>query len=395
MSESKKLIPRRRFKGFSKNWRIGKLAEIAKITMGQSPDGMYYTLDSNNHILVQGNADIQNGKIIPRIWTTQVTKIANIGDIIYTVRAPVGDLARTDYRVVLGRGVAGINGNDFIYQLLNKLKRDGFWNKYSSGSTFDSINYMDLSEALIKYPDLKEQTQIGEFFKKLDNLINTQQKKLEKAKTLKLAYLTEMFPNEGELKPKQRFSGFNNNWQVHLLKDLGNIYTGNTPSTMDKNNWATGEKGHVWVTPTDIKSLLISDSERYLTDIGWKKAKVLPKNSVLITSIASIGKNSINIVPLAFNQQINAIIPYKKNAYFILSAMEKEKKRFSQLAGHTSMAIINKTEFENFTLIIPHEQEQTKIGNFFKLLDDKIALEQKKLNKLKNIKQAYLNEMFV
>jgi type I restriction enzyme, S subunit len=187
------LKPRLRFKRFSENWGLVKLSGIVKITMGQSPDGMNYTLDSNNHILVQGNADIQNGKVIPRLWTTQVTKTANAGDIIYTVRAPVGDLARTDYRVVLGRGVAGINGNDFIYQLLNKMKQDGFWNKYSSGSTFDSINYLDLAEALVKHPNLSEQTKIGNFFKLLDNKIALEQKKLDKLKHIKQAYLNEMF----------------------------------------------------------------------------------------------------------------------------------------------------------------------------------------------------------
>ena len=77
--------------------------------------------------------------------------------------------------------------------------------------------------------------------------------------------------------------------------DMGNVITGNTPSTKDKSNWTTDKnKGHIWITPTDINRKVLFDSERYLSDKGWLKARKIPKNSVLITSIASIGKNAIN-----------------------------------------------------------------------------------------------------
>jgi type I restriction enzyme, S subunit len=408
MSESKKLIPRRRFKGFegASHWNIIQLGDIADIIGGGTPS-------TNIKAFWNGNIDwyspteigeqiyLNNSekKITQLGLEKSSAKILPIGSILYTSRAGIGNTAILAKEGCTNQGFQSIVPDKnklnsyFIYSRSKELKKYGEIN--GAGSTFTEISGKQLAKMPITLPNLKEQTQIGEFFKKLDNLISTQQKKLEKAKTLKSAYLTEMFPNEGELKPKRRFIKFNDDWKVFLIKELGDIHTGNTPSTTDKINWSVGKKGHVWVTPTDIKSLLISDSERYLTDIGWEKARRIPENSILITSIASIGKNSINTVPVAFNQQINAIIPYKNNAYFILSSMEKEKKRFSQLAGHTSMAIINKTEFENFTLIIPTEQEQTKIGNFFKLLDNKIALEQKKLDKLKHIKQAYLNEMFV
>lgn len=80
-----------------------------------------------------------------------------------SVRAPVGDVGKTDYNVVLGRGVAGIKGNEFIYQLLSKMKSNSYWGKYSTGSTFDSINSNDLKEANICIPSTNEQVQIGSF----------------------------------------------------------------------------------------------------------------------------------------------------------------------------------------------------------------------------------------
>jgi type I restriction enzyme S subunit len=137
-------------------------------------------------------------------------------------------------------------------------------------------------------------------------------------------------------------------------------------------------EGHVWITPTDIDRLIMSDSERYLSEQGWSKARTIPENSVLITSIASIGKNAINTVPVAFNQQINAIVPQENDAYFILSAMIKDTARFASLAGQTATAIINKTTFAKFQIVVPSIGEQKQVGDFFKNIDQLITIHQRR-----------------
>lgn len=185
--------PKRRFAGFTDDWEQRKLGETVQITMGQSPGGENYTENPKDYILVQGNADMKNGKVVPRVWTTQVTKKADPEDIILSVRAPVGDVGKTDYPVVLGRGVAGIKGNAFIFQTLSRMKEIGFWTRYSSGSTFESINSADLKDAVIQIPNIEEQIKIGEFFTKLDDTIALHQHKLEKLKNIKQAYLNELF----------------------------------------------------------------------------------------------------------------------------------------------------------------------------------------------------------
>src|SRR5699024_6111235 len=134
----KKLVPKRRFSGFDEEWIENKLGDIIEITMGHSPKSSNYTNDSSDYILVQGNADLKRNSVVPRVWTTQVTKVAYKGDLILTVRAPVGEVGKTAYDVVLGRGVAGLKGNDFIFQYLMKMKSEDDWNKMSTGSTFDS-----------------------------------------------------------------------------------------------------------------------------------------------------------------------------------------------------------------------------------------------------------------
>ena len=381
--DKKRLVPVRRFKEFENAdaWEQRKLGEVVEITMGQSPSSKNYTENPNDHILVQGNADMKNGYVVPRVWTTQITKQAEKGDLILSVRAPVGDIGKTDYDVVLGRGVAAIKGNSFIFQLLTKMKINGYWTRFSTGSTFESINSDNIKNAQISIPSLREQEKIGGLFNEFDSLIALHQRKLDKLKRVKSAYLTEMFPAEGEREPKRRFPGFTGAWEQRKLGDMGNVITGNTPSTKDKSNWTTDKnKGHIWITPTDINRKVLFDSERYLSDKGWLKARKIPKNSVLITSIASIGKNAINGIDAAFNQQINALILQNNNYYFVLSLMDKEKKRFEALAGQTATPIINKSTFSSFQLQIPSENEQNKIGNFFKKIDNLITLHQRKPN---------------
>lgn len=194
--------------------------------------------------------------------------------------------------------------------------------------------------------------------------------------------------------PQLRFKGFTDPWEQRKLGELGKIYTGNTPKTSDLDNWTDNKEGHIWITPTDIDKLIMSDSDRHLSEQGWSKARKIPENSVLITSIASIGKNAINAVPVAFNQQINAIVPEKNDSYFILSAMIKDTARFASVAGQTATAIINKTTFEKFQIATPSYEEQQKIGSFFKQLDNTITIHQRKLAKLKELKQGYLQKLF-
>ena len=190
--QSEKNIPALRFAGFSEHWEQRKLGDTVQITMGQSPNGENYTDNPRDHILVQGNADMKNGRVCPRVWTTQVTKKADPEDIILSVRAPVGDVGRTDYAVVLGRGVAGIKGNAFIFQTLSRMKEQGFWTRYSSGSTFESINSADLKDAFIQICHIEEQTKIGDFFTKLDDTIALHQSKLQKLAELKKTLLAKM-----------------------------------------------------------------------------------------------------------------------------------------------------------------------------------------------------------
>ena len=186
--------PEIRFNGFTNAWEQRKLGDVCEVTMGQSPDGSTYSDEPSDYILVQGNADLKDGWVVPRVWTSQKTKTAQAGDLIMSVRAPVGAMGKTAYDIVIGRGVAAIKGNEFIYQTLVKYDADGYWKKLAAGSTFESVNSNEVKGAIINVPqDIEEQKKIGEYFLNLDHLITLHQRKSDKLKNLKKAMLDQMF----------------------------------------------------------------------------------------------------------------------------------------------------------------------------------------------------------
>lgn len=191
--EKGKKVPEIRFPEFTNDWEQRKLGDECQIIMGQSPDSTTYSDMPQEYILVQGNADLKDGWVSPRIWTTQKTKTAQAGDLIMSVRAPAGAMGKTAYDVVIGRGVASINGNEFIYQLLVKMYEEGYWKKLSCGSTFESLNTENIFNAKIPIPYIEEQKTIGSFFLKLDKLISLHQRKLEHLQKQKKALLQQMF----------------------------------------------------------------------------------------------------------------------------------------------------------------------------------------------------------
>ncbi len=193
-----KKSPDIRFAGFTGDWEQRKLGELCEVTMGQSPDGSTYSDEPSDYILVQGNADLKDGWVFPRIWTTQKTKTVQAGDLIMSVRAPAGAMGKTAYDVVLGRGVAGIKGNEFVYQTLVKFDSDGYWKKLAAGSTFESVNSDAVKGAILLVPqDVEEQEKIGQYFSCLDALITLHQRKCNELKEVKKFMLHNMFPQKG------------------------------------------------------------------------------------------------------------------------------------------------------------------------------------------------------
>ena len=396
--------PAIRFKGFSDTWEQRKLGELGTITTGNTPstsipdyysdDGIVWvtptdiceniTFDSARKLSDLGQ---QVGRVVPKN-TILVTCIASIGK--NTMLGNTGSF---------NQQINGLTPNENKCDPYFLLTESALWSAKMKGSaaagTMQIINRTEFSELKTWLPSLIEQQAIGVFFKQLDNLIALHQREYEKLHNIKKSMLEKMFPKNGSNVPEIRFKGFTEAWEQRKLGELGTITTGNTPSTSIPDYYS--DDGIVWVTPTDICENITFDSARKLSDLGQQVGRVVPKNTILVTCIASIGKNTMLGNTGSFNQQINGLTPNenKCDPYFLLteSALWSAKMKGSAAAG--TMQIINRTEFSELKTWLPSLIEQQAIGVFFKQLDNLIALHQRELEKLQNIKKSMLEKMFV
>ena len=390
-----------RFKKYNDVWENVKLTETAPIVMGQSPDSKNYTDNPNDYILVQGNADMQNGRVVPRVWTTQITKLAEKGDLILSVRAPVGDVGKTDYNVVLGRGVAAIRGNDFLFYLLSRMKQTNYWAKFSTGSTFESINSSDIKSAEICLPSQEEQSAIGSLFRTLDDLLASYKDNLINYQFLKATMLSKMFPKAGQTVPEIRLDGFDGEWEKVKLKDVTeSIEYGLNASAKEFD----GENKYIRITDIDDVSRKFKEDSLTSPDINVSECDtylLCEKDILFARTGASVGKTYLydkkdgKVYFAGF--LIRARIKDKFDSKFIFQNTLTD--RFTQYVKVTSQRSgqpgVNGKEYGEYELYLPNYEEQQAIGAYFSNLDNLINSYQEKISQLETLKKKLLQDMFI
>ena len=191
-----------RLPGFTGDWQEFRLGEFAEIVMGQSPDSRYYNLDGHGLPLIQGNADIKSRKSIARVWTSASSKKAKMGDVLLTVRAPVGVVATASQDVCLGRGVCALSpiSGDITFLFHSLVRNESKWRVLEQGSTFTAANSKQVADFLIDAPqDLEEQQAIAKVLSDIDDEIDALEKRLAKTRDLKLGMAQELLTGRTRL----------------------------------------------------------------------------------------------------------------------------------------------------------------------------------------------------
>ena len=197
------LTGKKRLKGFGGEWRTHDLSEVAIITMGSSPKSEAYNDLGMGLPLIQGNADVKNRKSAPRVFTSEITKECRIGDVLLSVRAPVGTIALSKHNACIGRGIASIRAilgvsQDYLYHWL--LWFEPMWVSLSQGSTFESINSDDIKKLKMKLPAFEEQQAIAAVLSAADREIEVLQQKLEGLKQEKKALMQQLLTGKRRVK---------------------------------------------------------------------------------------------------------------------------------------------------------------------------------------------------
>lgn len=195
------LAGRTRLPGFGAPWSSEALGDIAAVNMGQSPLGLSYNTSGRGLPLVQGNADIRDRRTIERVWTTAPTKRCRVGDVVLTVRAPVGYAALATRDACLGRGICAISAgpdNGYLYYAL--VYAEPRWRVYEQGSTFTAVNSTEVRSFSIPWPsDAEERKAIGDALDNVDAEVELLRSRLAKARDVKRGMLQELLTGHTRL----------------------------------------------------------------------------------------------------------------------------------------------------------------------------------------------------
>lgn len=395
--------PAVRFVGFTDDWERLELGEIANVYDGvhQTPD---YKSQGVMFLSVENISSLKSEKYISEEAFERNYKVyPEYGDILMTRIGDVGtpNVVKTTEKLAYYVSLAllkpkGIDSYFLCNSILSPSFQKGLKDRTLVTAIPQKINKEEIGKVNISIPTSpKERQLVGCFFDQINTLITLQQRKYEKLVNVKKSMLEKMFPKDGELVPEIRFAGFTGAWERRKLGEIGKITTGNTPSTAVSDYYSND--GIVWVTPTDINENITVNSEKKLSESGKQVARVVPKNTILVTCIASIGKNTMLGNTGSFNQQINGLTPdeNKYDPYFLLTESALWSAQMKKSAAAATMQIVNRTEFSELKTWIPDLKEQKVIGMFFRNLDTLITLQQRKLKRLQNIKKACLEKMFV
>ena len=261
-----------------------------------------------------------------------------------------------------------------------------------------NISFEDYSLISVFLPTTEEQKQIAEYLGRIDNLIELTQQKLDQLKTLKKACLEKMFPKNGSIVPEIRFAGFADAWEQRKLGDVARILGGNAWKASDYSD--DGE--YLVVTIANVSGeVIINDSVGNRISCDNPDVYLLNKGDILVSLTGNVGRVSkMSNIKGLLNQRVGKILPNNSdiNADFLFHVLRNphfERAMIDAGQGAAQKNIRN-DDVLNYAFFLPVEKdEQNIIAHYFNRLDNLITLHQRKLDKLKSLKQACLEKMFV
>ena len=195
--------------------------------------------------------------------------------------------------------------------------------------------------------------------------------------------------------PHLRFPEFSGEWKKCIIQDYGEVITGNTPPTNNAEYYNNGS--YLWASPADLGTgKKINDTKTKLSESGFKKTRIIPKGSILVTCIGStIGKIGMAVETMSSNQQINSIIVNEKsNNDFVYYAISRAFPRYLSEVGVQAVPILSKSNFEKLPNYTTSIEEQDKTGYFLNLLDERIATQNKIIEKYESLIKGISNKIF-
>ena len=404
-------IPKRRFKGFSEDWKQRKLKDITEKISERNTDNHYQNVFTNSALHgiinqtdyfdrnIANSTNLTNYYVVQKdnfIYNPRISSNAPYGPINRNKLNQVGVMSPL-YLVFENR----LASHDFLEYYFFSSK----WYRYmlkvgNTGARSDryAIKNKDFFNMPIFIPEYNEQCKVGNILKVLNKTITLHKRKFEKLKQLQKSYLNESILSEPKCVPKRRFKGFSEDWEQRELGEIANIIPGGTPKTTVKDYW--WPKEIPWMSSGEINKRIVEKTDDMISKNGFENssAKLIKEKSVLI-ALAGQGKTrglvAVNEVPLTTNQSIAAfeleanITNYK----FLFYTLDRQYMRLRHISsGDGTRGGLNKNLLESYKSHFPVLEEQNHISEFISKIENLITLHKRKFEKLKQLQKSYLNE---
>ena len=411
MNAKQAKYPQLRFNGFTDPWEQRKLGKIGKTFTGLSgktkEDFGHGDAKFVTYMNVFSNP-VSDLEMIDNIEVDAKQNSVEYGDVFFTTSS------ETPEEVGMSSVWLGNKDNVYLNSFSFGYRPDKIFAPYYLAFMLRSPvirrKFMFLAQGISRYnisktkamnmevpvPKLEEQKQIGDFFQQLDKTIALHQRKLAKLKELKQGYLQKLFPKNGSKFPQLRFAGFADAWEERKLGQYTKLITkGTTP----KDKTGIGDVNFVKVENiTNGKIYPINKIKQNEHDNYLKRSR-LEEKDILFSIAGTLGRTAIvnkSILPANTNQALAIIRGYDFDTNFLITSLagnvvKKYIRRNPTVGAQPNLSL---EQVGNLLVNTPNAEEQQKIGSFFKQLDDTIALHQRKLEKLQELKKGYLQKMF-
>jgi type I restriction enzyme, S subunit len=381
-------------------WEVKSLSSVSNIVMGQSPLSSTYNTARDGLPFFQGKTDFGNHYPTIRTWCSEPTKIAPSKSILFSVRAPVGDVNISITECCIGRGLASISGTtsnqNYLYQQIQFIKPK--FQLIAQGSTFEAVNGSDIKTFPVLIPPLPEQQKIASILTSVDEVIEKTQSQINKLQDMKKGTMNELLTKGiGHTEFKDSPVGkIPKGWEVKQLSEIGKLERGkfshrprNDPEFYDGDIpfLQTGDipKGNPYIT----------NYNQTLNEKGLGVSKLFNKGTLVITIAANIGDIGILSFNSCFPDSLVGITVNEQKSYslFVLYVMRFLQDELDKVAPKNAQKNINLDILNPFVIPVPSVHEQQKIASILSSMDSHIEEKQRKLEQTQFLKKSLMQDL--
>lgn len=366
-------------------WEQSELSSIAEVVMGQSPPGTSYNSVGSGIPFIQGSAEFGAIHPSPAKWCTDPRKIAEPGDVLFSVRAPVGDLNVANQRIAIGRGLSIIRGTDgkastsFLALALSFGASEIA--KRSSTGMFTSITGAQLKSLPIALPPLGEQRRIVDLMDSVDAAISAAQAAVDAAVELRDQVLGHELRTPGA------------GWEQTTLGKIAHRTIGRTPPRKESKYWTDD----IQMPFCTIKSMQdranMSFSEGVTEEATSDKvAKLAPEGALLLSFKLSIGRVRFAPRDVYFNEAIAWIRPIESTAKKEFVALALENVDWDSLGSRAVKGkTLNSQSLDSVPIPLPPLHEQERMVETMNTLDETVEASRASLDRLRDLRPSMLS----